>query len=87
MKRLKAIVCTINWKDFDRRQYRHRDEIDKLLCKLVDAKKDRLCQRRMLTNIRKSMAKSGTILILAGVGHLDFLEHHLKDAEFPLRNK
>jgi hypothetical protein len=40
----------------------------------------------MLKTIEKVMVKDGKVLIICGIGHLEFFEKHLKDAKFILRD-
>ncbi len=79
------LAKNIDWKDFNKRKYKYQKEQDMLLDNIIDHKKHKLRQRKMLSNIRKMMIKNGTILILTGASHLNFFEKHLKNAEFPFR--
>jgi len=93
-KKIEKILVKIfkkyGWKKFNKKKY------EKLLDKYVDKAKESvpyikeiyeilpIRQKKMLLNVKKRALKKGTILILTGVGHLDFFQKHLK-AEFPFR--
>lgn len=84
LKEFMKIINKYDWQQWNKKKY------DKIsydnLRKLIDFRKHRSRQNKMLQNIRKMMIKDGIILILTGAGHLSFFERHLEKAIFPLRN-
>ena len=83
-KSLTKIASKYTWKELNKSKYIRKLEI--FDDKIIDKKKHRLRQKKMLENIQKNMIKDGTILILTGSGHLKFFEKKLKEAIFPFRH-
>ena len=79
------ILSRHNWKEWNKTKYDKNKEFDKLMKRVLDFKKHRIRQNKMLTNIQKMMIKDGKILILTGAAHLRFFKRNLKKAIFPFR--
>ncbi|NTW75990.1 MAG: hypothetical protein HGB34_03755 [Candidatus Moranbacteria bacterium] len=78
------IIAKHDWKDFN------RPEIDGLLdirelADSIDPELEAEREALMLKNIRESIGDASAVLVLAGCGHLDFLEKAMPDAVLPLR--
>lgn len=76
---------SLSWKDFN------ASGNEKLLDvvgsdELIDQNKEKAREYEMLKNIESNIIERGTIVIVTGVGHLDFFERNIKDAIFPFRN-
>ena len=88
-RKLDKVLININkkikgfdWKEFNKKENRrffHEDDE-----KSIDKKKWIKREKIMLTNIYNKMVKNGKIVILTGVGHLDFFEKNIKGAKFLL---
>ncbi len=74
----------LKWKDMNKAENLKKLDTDSAK-KLVDPEKEAKRESEMLKNIKKSMIRGGTIVIITGCGHLEFLERHIKDAIFPFR--
>jgi len=74
----------LTWKDMNKEKNLKLLDTPNYL-KISDRKKEKVRELKMLVNIKKAMLKSGTILIVTGVGHLKFFEMHFKNAKFPFR--
>jgi len=79
------VLGKYGWKELNKPNYDHIEELDILADKIIDDTKHKLRQKKMLENIRKMMIKNGKVLILTGSYHLNFFEKNLKGALFPLR--
>jgi hypothetical protein len=80
----KKLLGKFSWKDCNKK------ENEKLLDTkkeemIIDKKKWKKRENEMLKNIEKNIPNNGTIVIITGVGHLDFFEKKMKNAIFPLR--
>ncbi len=87
LKDASKFVKKYGWKSLNKKRHiRHFDVIDKKLKKILldQYKYLKPRQKKMLANVKKRILKKGIIIILTGVGHLDFFQKHLK-AEFPFR--
>jgi len=85
-QKLMKIIKKYDWKDLNKPNYKDYKEIDKLIIKLIDQKKNRLRNQEMVENIRKLIVKEGKVLILTGVGNLKFFKRKFKNITFPLRS-
>lgn len=84
VKKVNEYVASKDWKYFNKK--RHMDQIEKLLRPLpLLTREDKSRQKRMLKNIRKHMIRNGRIVIITGIGHLNFFEKHIPEAKFPFR--
>lgn len=81
VERFKKKISGLTWKDLNKEWQNKDEDIDEI----IDKKKDLQREQEMLSNIRKLIAKNGTILIITGCGHLNFFEKNLSSAKFPLR--
>ena len=73
------------WKDLNKKE-KIKILDTKTYLNAVDWEKEKARELKMLHNIKLAIAKSGTIVIITGAGHLNFFEKNLKGAEFPFRN-
>lgn len=73
-----------NWKDMNKEENLKLLRIESAE-KLVDPKKERKREIKMLKNINKVMISKGVVVIITGVGHLGFFQRNIKDALFPFR--
>ncbi len=80
----KKIMKDYTWKDMNKQKNLEKLYTSSAIA-LVDPKKEQKRNEKMLDNITKLMFSNGTIVIIIGCGHLDFLEKNLKDSIFPLR--
>lgn len=74
----------LTWKDMNKSNNLKTLNTDSAK-KLVAPEKEAKRESEMLENIKKAMIHNGTILIITGCGHLDFLRRHVKDALSPFK--
>ena len=77
------VISKHDWKEWNKSKY--DDEIYGLTKNVIYVKKHKLRQRKMLVNIKRTMIPRGKILVLTGIGHLNFFERYLKIADFLFR--
>lgn len=80
-----SIIKEHSWKDFNKERY------NKLLDHplrdvLFDKQQAEKREAEMLENIKKAMISNGKIVVTTGAGHLNYLQEHLPEAVFPLRD-
>ncbi|MCM2325375.1 MAG: hypothetical protein NDI94_02840 [Candidatus Woesearchaeota archaeon] len=83
-ERMQEIIDRYGWIELNKKKYDHI--FDSMMVYLIDMDRHRLRQKQMLKTIEKVMMKDGKVLIICGIGHLEFFEKHLKDAKFILRD-
>lgn len=77
----KKLIKKYSWKDFNKSENKKLLDIDNI----TDPVKEKKREQEILKNINKAIDENGSILIITGCGHLDFLEQNLKNAIFPFR--
>jgi hypothetical protein len=84
LKKQKKLLKNYSWKDLNKKE---NDELLNIndLNKIIDRKKEREREIKMLSNIRKLIIKNGAVLVVTGSAHLNFFEKHFKKAIFPYR--
>lgn len=78
------IIKKHDWKSFNKEKNLRLLEIPEL-DKLIDDKLATKREKEMLENITKNAISTGNVAILTGVGHLNFFEKELPNANFPFR--
>ncbi len=82
-------IKAFSWKELNNDRLWREGRLGKIERKLytdcVDNKKDEAREERMLENIKRLMLPNGTIVILTGIGHLNFFEKNLPDSEILFR--
>lgn len=84
IKEQKKLMKNLSWKEMNKSENLKKINTSSAR-KLVNPEKEEKREYEMLKNINKAMIYNGTILIVTGCGHLDFLKRYVKGAIFPLK--
>lgn len=80
----KEVMGKISWKNMNQEENLKLLDIPEARS-LVDHKKEEEREKLMLSNIKGHIEHEGTVVVITGCGHLEFLEQEVPSAHFPFR--
>lgn len=84
IKKQEKLLKNYTWKDLNKKENDKLLNIDDLNL-IVDHRKEKSREIKMLSNIKRSVIKDGVAMIITGSAHLNFFEKHFKKVIFPYR--